>query len=431
MKKCFLLFLSFLFLFNLLAQEQQVLRLSSEQIETLFLKQNLQLVAEQLNISIADANIAQAKLWDNPEFSISSVNLWTTDSQREGEKEVIPPVLGSSFARNTQFSIELSQLIQTANKRGKLVRKEKVSKEIALQEFEEVLRGMKIELRKSINELYYLQSYKKTLSNQETYIDELITAYRRQEAKGNIAKSELLRLQSASLELENEQNEVQTDLNEQQKNLKSLLNVPPHILIEVEAESNSSTNPATLSLANLLDIATASRPDIKRQKLETELHAKSLAYEKAMRIPDLTISANYDRRGGVWNDFIGFGVSFDLPFLNRNQGNIKVARFSQDQSQYLEQQQQNIAQHEVAEAFYNYTQAYKFNQKISENTLLAELDGMLEIYTKNLLNKNISMLEYIDFMDSYKTNKQTILSSHKNLNILFEELQYTIGSELK
>ena len=56
---------------------------------------------------------------------------------------------------------------------------------------------------------------------------------------------------------------------------------------------------------------------------------------------------------------------------------------------------------------------------------------MLNVYTKNLLNKNISMLEFIDFMDSYKTNKETLLSARKKVNTQFEELQYTVGSDIK
>lgn len=430
MRKYLLLLLTIIFLSNGKAQEVQVLKLSAKDVEILFLKQNLQLIAERLNIDLADAAIVQAKLWDNPELSVGSVNLWSTDAQREGEKEFIPPLFGS-FARNTQFSVELSQLIQTAGKRGKLIKREKVSKEIAIQEFEEVLRGLKVEIRKSANEIIYLQSYQKILSEQKSSLGQLITAYQKQVAQGNIAKSELLRLQSSLLELENESNDIQIDMNEQQKTLKTLLNIPPSILIEIEDNTETTQNPDDLSLANLLEMAAEFRPDIKTSRLQTQYHEKSLAYEKAQRVPDLTLNANYDRFGGVWKDFIGFGVSFDIPFFNRNQGNIKAARISRDQSIHLAELQQNQAQHEVAEAFGNYVLAYHFYKRVSENSLLSELDGMLTIYTKNLMNKNVSMLEFIDFMDSYKTNKETLLSARKKVNIQFEELQYTVGSDIK
>ncbi|WP_262482582.1 hypothetical protein [Bacteroides reticulotermitis] len=96
-----------------------------------------------------------------------------------------------------------------------------------------------------------------------------------------------------------------------------------------------------------------------------------------------------------------------------------------------EQQQQNIILHEVAAAYNNYTQTYRFYKKIEENSLLPELDTMLELYTKNLLNKNISMLEYVDFMEAYRSNKQTVLSAKKELTMQFEELQYLVGTDIQ
>lgn len=65
------------------AQEFQVLKYTPVEIESLFLKQNLQLLAEKMNITLAEAEIAQSKLWDNPQLSIGSMNLWSTAKQRE------------------------------------------------------------------------------------------------------------------------------------------------------------------------------------------------------------------------------------------------------------------------------------------------------------------------------------------------------------
>jgi len=406
------------------SQEFQVLRYTPAQIEALFLEQNLQLIAENMNIDLADAEIVQARLWDNPELSIGSVNFWSTPKQRE-------EIGMGTFPRNTQFSIELSQLIQTANKRKKLVNREKTAKEIAIQEFEDVLRGLKIELRTLIIEAEYLQSYREVLSGQQKSMEQLISAYRKQTEQRNVAKSELIRLQSGLLELESETNEIQIALNEQQKNLKSLLNLPPFYIIEIDGNRSEVANPDDVLLASLLEKAAEARPDIKRQQLQTQFHEKSLAYEKSQRVPDITLSANYDRYDGLWKDYVGLGVSFSLPFLNRNQGNIKAAKISIEQSRSLDQHQQNIAQHEVAEAFGNYIHAYRFYKKITANEFLAELDNMLDVYIQNLLGGNISMLEYIDFMEAYKSNKQTVLSSRKNMYASFEELQYRVGFGVK
>ena len=70
------------------------IRLSSDQIEAMFLKQNLALIAERMNVSIADAAIAEATVWDNPELSVGDINFW----KRRGTDEY-----GGAVASPKQF----------------------------------------------------------------------------------------------------------------------------------------------------------------------------------------------------------------------------------------------------------------------------------------------------------------------------------------
>lgn len=424
-----MLFISVL-IFAATAFANQSVKLSPKQIELIFLEQNLQLIARQMDIGKADAALVQAKLWENPGLSISDVSFWSTRSQRDGEAEVIPPLFGSA-GKNTQFSIELSQLIQTANKRKKRVDREKASKEISIQEFEELVRGLKAELRNSMIEIQYFQEYREILNLGKQSVSQLIDAYSRPAAKGNSSAHELLRLQSALFEIESEVNALQTELNARKKELKIWLNVDPATPVELEYGPDAITDVQELSLTELMNKAVESRPDVKASRSQIRYHEKALAYEKAQRVPDLNLSANYDRGGGVWKDFVGVGIGFDLPVFNRNQGAIKAARIEKEQSELLALQQQRIVQHEVAEAYENYALTYRFYEKTIQNPLFSRLDDMLETYSKNLLNKNISMLEYIDFIDSYKTTKQNLLTLRKDLNRQFEELQYAIGTDIK
>ena len=77
------------------------IRLSSDQIEAMFLKQNLALIAERMNVSIADAAIAEATVWDNPELSVGDINFW----KRRGTDEY-----GGAVASPKQFSLEAQKI---------------------------------------------------------------------------------------------------------------------------------------------------------------------------------------------------------------------------------------------------------------------------------------------------------------------------------
>ncbi|MFT3737131.1 MAG: TolC family protein [Breznakibacter sp.] len=400
---------------------------TSDEIEAEFIRNNLGLMAEKLNVSIADAAVAQAKLWDNPSFSLSGMNLWSTTSQRDTEP--IPPMVGS-LGKNTQFSAELSQLISLSKKRAKLANVEKVSKEIAVAQFEILLSGMKLELRKVLSNTIYNQKYKEVLLVQQESLSRLTQNYRQQFQQGNISQSHLLRLRSALLMVENDINELETAINASQKYIKNLLNTDLQVSIIIPEKSREYPNPASLSIGKLTGDAVAFRTDLVLQHLQTDYYGEMAIYEKSLRVPDLDFSTSYDRRGGVWRDFVGFGIGFDLPLFNRNQGTIQTALLAQQQSKLLADQQENFIRNDVAEAYHNYALAYGFYLKNNQDALLSDMDQIYSSYTKNLLAQNISMVEYMDFMDTYRETKQKMLTCEKDVAQLFEELQYMTGVDL-
>jgi len=401
---------------------QDTLKINIEQAEKQFLEKNLQLLAERCNINIADAAIAQAKLLDNPTVSVGDINFWRSNAAEE--LDVAP----ATFGNRVIFSIELEQMIRTAGKRQKLVNLEKVSKDIAIQEFEAFLLSIKIELRNILYQTVYLQSYLDVIKIQQEKVKNLVEIYKNQTLQGNIAKSELVRLQSSLVELETEANDVRSELNGQYKDLKILLNIAPQTDILILSETLATKNPNEILLADLLETAKNSRPEFLLADLNIQYNEKLLGYEKSLRTPDVALKLNYDRYGGVWKNFVGVGIGVDIAVFNRNQGNIKMAKFKIEQSNYLAEYQRNTIRQEITQIYNNYATNYRFYQKITENDFSQDLENMLDVYSRNLLNKNISMLEYIDFMDSYRTTKQAILTAKKNLDTSFAELQFSINS---
>ena len=408
------------------AQSQKEISMTSEQIEAVFIEQNLELIAEKMNISLADAAIKQAKLWDNPSISVNDLNFWTPQSKRDGED--IPALFGS-FAKNTQFTAELSQIISVSGRRAKLADMERVSKEMAMVQFEELLRSLKLELRTTIADMMFMQDYKKILDRQNEILQSLIISYQKQYNNGNISKNELIRLQASLLELENELNEIETEISAGQKNLKNLLSAEPFITINIEDQNTEYPSPDNMNLLTLTETGVENRTDVTLSKLETKYFQKSIKYEKSLRMPDLNLSASYDRRGGVWRDYIGVGIGIDIPMFNRNQGAVKIAQISKKQSEYNRTQQEVMAKNDIAEAYGNYVRIYNMYDRNINNPVLSELDMMLNSYSKNLVSRNISMVEFMDFMDTYRNTKQMILTTRKNMTIQFEELKYTVGTE--
>jgi cobalt-zinc-cadmium efflux system outer membrane protein len=364
-------------------------------------------------------------MWPNPEFSISEINLWKNTGV-----EPSPPFFGN-FGQNQQVAFELNQLIQTAGKRKKLVALEQVDVSKAAQYFEDLLRGLKLELRNQLTELQYVQQSVKVHQNLIDNISILTNAYQNQLDKGNISKAVYIRLKAQELEINKEILELTRRSNEIQKELKLLLRINPSVTIEITDEGfvkNTGYYQAIL-IEQVAESAKENRPDYKLALLEEDYSNKLLAYEKSLRVPDLTFGMNYDRNGSTMLDFVGIGVSFDLPFFNRNQGGIKKAQIGIEKAKVRKQQTSLTIESEIALAYRSLQQAIGFLNNIDAG-YETDLDLLLENYTKNFASKNVSMLEYFDFMDAYLNNKKIILEARKEVNQKAEEFHYSLGKDI-
>lgn len=415
--------------FGLQLQAQETLKISREEAETIFLQNNLLLISEKLNIESQKAEVIQARLWPNPEFSISEINLWATDRQTGGN--IVSPPFWNNFGKNQQIAFELSQLIETAGKRKKLIALEQVDVSKAEQYFEDLLRGLKLELRNQLTDLQHVQQAIKVHQQLIENISTLTTAYRNQLDKGNISKAEYVRLKAQELEIQKEILQLKRESNEIQKALKLLLRTSPSVSIEITEDGFiKDTQPyQTLFMERMLENAKENRPDYKLVLLKEEYSSRLLSYEKAQRIPDMTFGVNYDRNGSTMLDFFGVGVSFSLPVFNRNKGNIQKAQISIENAKYLKEQTVLTIENEIFLAHKALQQAIDF-----ANTIDAEyekdLDLLLKNYTKNFRSRNVSMLEYFDFMNAYLENKKIILEARKDINQKVEELNYSLGKDL-
>lgn len=409
---------------------QDTLRIARQEAEATFLQKNLLLLAERLNIDRAEAMVVQARLWPNPTFEVGEVNLWATPAQVEPFGDGLPAMAGN-FGRNQQISLSLEQVILTAGKRRKLVAAERVGVEMASAYFEEVLRNLRNEFRHSLTEVQRLQALIRVLTRQSEALETLVAAYSRQLDLGNIPKGDLVRLRALGLELRNDLSELKREHSAVQAELHALMALPPGTVLEIEREDIAPLmgKVRQVRAEEVMRMALDHRPDLRAAKLEEDYHSRIYDYERANRVPDLALNTGYDRGGNFMLNFIGFGIAMDLPLFDRNQGNVRHARIGMEQSTLLREDRALRAQLEVMRAFGQLQTALEMHDSI-EQGYAEELDTLLESYTANFRNRNISMLEYLDFFDAYMGNTRIILDTERDLRNGLEELQFTIGTDL-
>lgn len=394
--------------------QADTLKLTVKQAEDQFLKNNLQLIAQRYNIDNASAAIITAKLFPNPDFNFNNGISATDVTQGPAYKE-------QSFA--------ISQLFTTAGKRNKSIQLAKIGVEQAKYQFFDLLRTLKFTLHSDFYNIYFQEQSAKVYNEEISSLAKTLTVFKEQYQKGNIAEKEVLRIQSQLYSLQTEYNSLVTGIDTVESELKLLIKAPVNTYVDpqVNFDSNNKQQVASVPYQRLLDSAYVNRYDLRYSKATVDYNNMNLKLQKATAIPDFSLSINYDKLGSYSNNFVGAGIAFSLPFFNRNQGNIKQAMIAVDQSNVQLQSQQNQVESDVATGYkgaLRLEQLYNsFDPKFKDDfTHLIQ-----EVYI-NYEKRNLSMLEFLDFYDSYKTNTLQMNNLQLNRVISLEQLNYVTGT---
>lgn len=403
------------------------LRYNVQEAEKIFLQNNLQLLAEKLSISQADARILQAKAWPNPSFTLDEVNLWAT-ARQTGGVEVSPP-FRNGWGKNQQFAMQLEQLVQTARKRKKNIQLETSSKALAEHSFTELLFALRAEFRQTAAGLIYHQHLLQDLTLQQTLVTQLLEAQAVQYKLGNIPEAELVRLRALQFSLRAEINELHATAGEEQQQLKTLMALEPERYLVLEDTEPHFNALRQLSLNTLLQAAAVHNPTLQTAGAAVKMNEAAYALERSKRAPDLRLNMSYDRNGSTMLDFVGFGVAVDLPFFDRNKGNIKAAGLQVQQSELAYRHKSSEVGNSVAKTFTDLQNALQAATVI-DTAYLHRLDVLMQGLTRNFLQRNISLLEFLDFFSSFRENKQLYYQAVRSVATLKETLNYLTGSDL-
>lgn len=394
--------------------------------EAIFLQRNLRLLAGKLDIEVAKAQVIQAKLWPNPTLSIGEVNLWSNQGA-----EALGRLFGD-WGGHSQVAVDVEQLIQTAGKRKKLVAVEQIGVSMAEQSFEDLLRSLRIEFRTQLAELNRTQRGMAAYQQALERLQQLLGGYQRQVAQGNVSRSEYMRLRASELELMKTIDDLRRENGEAQQALKVLMGLAPTnemVLASADFPAIPVDILKELDAATVQEWAYAYSAELATLRLGITRADRQLRYEQAQRVPDVALSAGYDRGGNIMRDFVGVGVAVDLPLFHRNQGAIKAAQLTLEQSKLRAEHAENQVGGEAIRAWKDLLVTLARREHVGA-PYEADMDALLEGYHRNFAQRHISLLEYLDFLDAYLQTKDNLLDTEKTLRAQYETLRYHVGNQL-
>ena len=268
--------------------------------------------------------------------------------------------------------------------------------------------------------------------NQEIQkITSLVNVYQDQVQKGNISQKELIRLQSFLITLEGEASNIINQIIDNQTTINILLadrtiTVIVPLVDDTEIENIDLTS---LNLTDLIENAIENRPDLKVQKATTQYSVANLNLQRALAKPDITVGYSYDRSGSYVNNYHALTLSMALPFFNKNQGNIKIAESQIEANKQYSSQTQIQLENEVLQAYTKAQENDRLFRKIDkkfQTNFEKLISGVLENYQK----RNLTVIEFTDFLESYKNTVSQLNTLQNNRIQAFENLNFVVGKKV-
>jgi cobalt-zinc-cadmium efflux system outer membrane protein len=410
-----ILFIALLLSLNSIGQLSETISFTYEEGKSKMLKENVRLMAEYYNLDIAEAEIQQKRLWDNPLF------VWNAEMYSLAENNYF------NFANQKLLQIEYS--FSVSGKRINAIKEAKIAKEIALFALSDVMRGLVLEYSNAFYEFIELQEMNDLLIESASQYDRLIEQYTLGSELGVNSESELVRLKA-------EKQTILTDINENEKELlaleltlRMLMNYRSGVKL-VAKKDLSLINPK-ISEDQLVGAALNGRPDLKIAQKNISLYQATLKKEKSEIVPNINLGYQpHDQGSNHVRPYVGMVFEMGIPVFNRNQGNIAKAKIQIDQSSLLLQYKTEEVKNEVLMAM----ETFKRTQEL-KNSYNLELIDQMEVLAKNAKSnyesKNISLYEYIDFQRSYIENKLNYIQANRKFNEAINLMNFVVGMDLK
>ena len=347
----------------LLAAHAQTDALTLAGAKQLAFERNWDLLAAKSGIDAAQAQLIVAREFPNPTASISTAKI--------GDRESGTSMGNGLWERNYDSIAAVSQLIEIGGKR--------YDRQLAARAGVTGARAAFFDARRLLDQGVTKAYVAAVLAGDNARILNESAGYLRHEAD----LAELKFRAGAISDSDKKQIEISAEQFELQARSADAAAAQARIAVEIllgEKQPQGNWTPAD-SLDRLSTTPPTGtnelrpqveRPDVIVADANLKSSVANLKLQKAMRIPDPTISIGGEHNppgGGPPVDNLNIGVSFPLPLWNRNGGEIKAAEAARAQAELALEKAQAQVQADIANAGSEYDEAAQRWQRYRDQTV--------------------------------------------------------------
>jgi len=385
------------------------------------LQNNLALLSERANLSIAEAGLITARLRPNPVLSGSAESLDLLGTGFDEANQAGPP----------QYSVRVDVPFERGDKRDLRVDVAAQKKQVAEAGFADSMRRLKLDV--SLAAIDVLEAKAKLLLAEDNLraLEQLVRLNEQRLASGAIPQLEVTRARVAMLQYRSAVKTAQLAVSEARLKLLPLLGRrPDEPLVDIDDRMGAIPE-KTPDLPQLLQTARLARPDLVALRNDQARSIADLRLEQAQGKVDYTLGAEYRREQGVngRGNMLGFFVSVPLPFSNRNQGEIARADAERDKAERSLRAGETSVAGEVAAAYQEFESARSLLADI-ERDLLAPTQEARASVTYVYQAGATSLLDVLDAQRAFNDTMDTYYSAQAAYRRARARLSLTVNKDV-
>jgi len=346
------------------------------------MEKNLDVAAERLNISIAEARQITARLRPNPVVSVSGNHL---------------DLLGTGYgpsnnAGPNEMSVRTDFVFERGGKRDARVALASAGKTVAELGLRETMRRLIFDVQSAFVDVQLakedLALAKENLSN----LNGIVSINAARVKNGDLAAVDLGRSQVAALQYQTAVRQAELQVQQAKTRLQLLLGRSA-VSFDFDVSGPIRRENRLVEQEQIREQALRQRPDLLSIQQSQARSQADLRLQLAQGKIDYTIGTEYVRQqaSGLAGNSLGFYLSAPLPVFNRNQGEIARAQREREQA---------VAQLKALEARIAMEAVSAWQQYSSARTLLAEME-------RTTLPTATSVLRTTEY--SYRRGEATLL----------------------
>jgi len=370
-------------------------KLTIEQAVEEAVKNNLGLLAERVNLTIADASLITAKLRPNPLLSL-------------GGDHINPAIINNPPA---EISLRLDVPIETGDKRQRRIDVAEYDKTIAETQLIDAIRKLKLEVSRACVDVLQAKAQLQIITNTVRLLDELVRLNEVRLQEGSIIPLELTRLRVSMFQFRSDVRRGELNLITAKAKLQALLGRKASSEeFDILGELKEPVVGPRQELTPLVELALATRPDWIALERQTARAQSDLKLQLAQAKVDYTVGSEYRRQGfnGGANT-LGVFFTIPIPLFNRNQG--EIARVTAEHEQLVRQLEARKLEItlEIRIAWEEFRSARTLVESIEQELLAsAEQARSISIYLYSTEASTVT-----DFLETQRAFNETLQSYYQ------------------